>query len=120
MTDAQNSAPVGPGRPPKEYQFKPGQPSPNPGGRPKQVRELLDLARRAVPQALALAMKFIVDEKEDSRVRLEAAKFITSYGLGTPPREPHPDALESMSDEELRQEILERLSGELASRPSAS
>lgn len=36
---------VGPGRPPVEHQFKPGQPSPNPGGRPKglarKVREIM-------------------------------------------------------------------------------
>lgn len=32
-------------------------------------------------------MKLLIDENQDSRVRLDAAKFLTSYGLGAPPRE---------------------------------
>lgn len=70
----------------KPHLWKPGQ-SGNPGGRPKQVRELLELARTSVPKAFALAKELMADPGEDSRVRLEAAKFLTSYGIGAPPRE---------------------------------
>jgi hypothetical protein len=59
----------------------------NPGGRPKEVRELIELARSAVPRAFALAQNLLGDSDEESRVRLEAAKFLTSYGLGAPPRQ---------------------------------
>lgn len=58
----------------------------NPGGRPKGVRELLALAREDVPECLAFARGLLRDEDADKRVRLEAAKFITAYGLGAPPK----------------------------------
>lgn len=70
----------GPGRP-----FQKGR-SPNPGGRPKAVRELLDLARKEVPASFELAVRLRDDENGEPRVRLEAAKFITAYGLGAPPK----------------------------------
>lgn len=73
-------------RPPEGQRFRPGQ-SGNPSGRPKAVRELIELARESVPKAFGLAAKLMVNEDEDSRVRLEAAKFLTSYGIGAPPRE---------------------------------
>lgn len=77
----------------------------NPGGRPRAVRELLSLARSAVPRALELAVSFVEDERLDARVRLEAAKLLVSYGLGSPPRaEPEDDfsaQLRAMSTEEL-------------------
>ena len=44
----------------------------NPGGRPKAVRELLDLARESVPDALAFAKKLLANETADDRVRLDA------------------------------------------------
>lgn len=57
----------------------------NPGGRPKQVRELLELAREACPAAIELAKSYMGDAELDPRVRLEAAKLLMSYGLGKPP-----------------------------------
>lgn len=77
----------------------------NPGGRPKGVKELLELARSAVPAALALAMKVLGDDEEEARVRLEAAKFLTAYGIGQPPREPVVDPYDSLSDDELERQI---------------
>lgn len=67
--------------------FPPGV-SGNPGGRPRAVRELLDLARESVPEALAFAKRLLADEKADARVRLDAAKFLTAYGLGAAPKLP--------------------------------
>ncbi len=61
--------------------------SPNPGGRPKIVRELLDLARASVPDAFAFARKVLLDEKEQTRNRLECAKFLVAYGLGAPKKQ---------------------------------
>ena len=63
----------------------------NPKGRPRAVRELLDRARKSVPAALELAEQLMGDAEVEARVRLEAAKFLTSYGLGAPPKQPHDD-----------------------------
>jgi hypothetical protein len=87
-TPAQNSAP--------EPSQARGRPFPkgtsgNPGGRPKAVRELLEVARSAVPRALAFATKLLDDTKAEARVRLDAAKFVCAYGLGAPPRLPLED-----------------------------
>lgn len=110
MAGAQNSAPER-GRP-----FKPGQ-SGNPGGRPKQVKELLDLARGDVPEAFALARKFLRDEEVEDRTRLDAAKFIVSYGLGAPPRDPHDTQAAIYVNADLSDEQLQaRLDALLAKR----
>lgn len=81
MKKAQNSAAES-----KPWQFKKGQ-SGNPGGRPKAVRELLERARKSVPAAFDLAERLLEDEEAEPRVRLDAAKFLTSYGIGAPPKE---------------------------------
>jgi hypothetical protein len=72
------------------------------------VKELLDLARSEVPASFDLAVKLRDDEHQDSRVRLEAAKFLTTYGLGAPPKEAPKDETEALTDEELEREV-ERL-----------
>jgi hypothetical protein len=79
----------------------------NPGGRPRAVRELIEVARASVPKALALAVQFMDDERVDPRVRLEAAKLITSYGIGTPHKQ------QDDHDERERQEILAMSDAEL-------
>lgn len=65
--------------------FKPGQ-SGNPKGRPKKVLDLLEQARGSVPKALEYANKLLDDEEADAKLRLDAAKFLTSYGIGAPPK----------------------------------
>ena len=88
----------------------------NPGGRPRQVRELLSLARTAVPRALELAASYVDDERMDARVRLEAAKLLLSYGLGAPPKLPSHEedeieaaALRAMSDADLERLVRQHL-----------
>lgn len=58
----------------------------NPGGQRKKVRELCELARESMPKVFAFALRVVDDEAEDTRTRLDAGKFLASYGLGTPPR----------------------------------
>lgn len=58
----------------------------NPKGRPKKVLELLELARADVPEAFELARKLMKDGQADPKLRLEAARFLTSYGVGGPPK----------------------------------
>lgn len=65
--------------------FAKGQ-SGNPGGRPKAVRELQERARLSVPAAFAFAEDLLADAEADARVRLDAAKFLTMYGLGAAPK----------------------------------
>lgn len=86
----------------------------NPGGRPRQVRELLALARQSVPRALALAAEFVENTQLDARVRLDAAKVLLGYGLGSAPKLETPAddeelaALRAMSDEELERVVRQR------------
>lgn len=99
--------------------FPPGV-SGNPSGRPKAVRELLELARAEVPASFDLAKKLRDDETQDGRVRLEAAKFLTAYGLGAPPKAAHDDRdgdgeedpLSKLSDAEIADLASRRLSTE--------
>ena len=68
----------------------------NPGGRPKQVLSLLKFCRKRTPKALALCVKLIEDETTTydeakdrisyQKLRLEAAKFLATYGMGAPPK----------------------------------
>ena len=107
--------------PSKRRQGGKGRPFPkgvsgNPTGKPKQVRELLEVARRSVPDAFALAEKLMNGAAVEPRVRLEAAKFLTSYGLGAPPKEPLPDQVTTLTDDELLAEIDRRASA----RPGGS
>lgn len=50
------------------------------------MKELLELARSQAPKAIEYAAALLDDEEQDARVRLEAAKFLVSYGLGAPPK----------------------------------
>lgn len=75
-----------------------GGPSPNPGGRPKATRELLEEFRAATPRAREVAESIMDNVALDPKLRLDAAKFIASYGLGKPPS----IELDEPTDEESR------------------
>lgn len=139
---AQKKRKNGPGRP-----FYSGDPRINSGGRPKAVKELLEVARGHAPRAIALAASYLdeqpqpdLDELErrlgleksldgnplaeairllvaearilrasarlDPRVRMEAVKFIASYGLGSPPKQSD-DEFSEMTDEQMVEAVLD-------------
>lgn len=67
----------------------------NPGGRIKKVTKLLRMATKHAPRAMAYAVA-LLDEPELSeepkdmltqrKVKLEAAKLLMAYGIGSPPK----------------------------------
>lgn len=78
---ADNSNPErkrGPGRP-----FKKGQ-SPNPGGRPKAVKEVIELAREHTTHAVRRLAELLDDP--DGRVVVAAAKELLDRGYGKAPQ----------------------------------
>lgn len=105
--------------------WKPGK-SGNPGGMPKQVKHLLERARQSVPAALDFADELLKDVTADPRVRLEAAKFLCSYGLGAPPKVlPEDDdkrvsATDELTVEELRALARQSLADDASESEDAS
>lgn len=98
----------------------------NPGGRAKRVKELTEMARREVPAAIEFAARLIADETADVRVRLEAAKFVAAYGLGSPRRLDESDEADgiaerfrSMTDEQLEAVLREEVAQRNAMRQQA-
>jgi hypothetical protein len=55
---------VGPGRPPKQYTWKPGGPSPHPTGRPKKVLSMKPDLKKALEAALNEKVVITKDKKE--------------------------------------------------------
>ncbi len=93
---AQNSgktAKRGPGRP-----FPKGK-SGNPGGRPKQHQEIVELARIAAPDAIAKLIQLM--DHRDPRVCLAACSVLLDRGYGKPGQAELPSA-----DEEPQRFVL--------------
>jgi len=63
----------------------------NPGGYSREIRELKRLARREVPASFATAVAIRDNLQAADRDRLEACKFLASYGLGAPSKAPESD-----------------------------
>ena len=61
-----------------------GCPSPNPGGRPRQVVELVEASREHTPEALGVVVKVMREAKRLS-TRLRAAEIILDRGWGRAP-----------------------------------
>ena len=63
--------------------FKKGQKCPNPGGRPKVVKEVAELARQYGPQAIE-KMIHLMQNAADERTQLAAAQALLDRGYGKP------------------------------------
>lgn len=78
---------VGPGRPPVETRFKPGQ-SGNPSGRPKSLaRKVREVAGGEDGETLVFFLASVMaDPKEKTQHRLEATKLLLERGWGKAPQ----------------------------------
>lgn len=99
---------------PIKGRFVAGAPSPNPGGRPRQVRELAVRCREMTDAILADLGAIIGNKRSRPADRISAARVLLSYGYGAAPISveisggEHPvgvAALRALSSEELRQRI---------------
>jgi hypothetical protein len=91
--------------------FQPGQ-SGNPGGRPRVIAELRELARAHAPEAVAELARLAKDAKSET-ARIAAIKELLDRAYGNPTQfvatENDEPALNDLNLEELRAEILSDL-----------
>ena len=76
----------------------------NPGGRPKALREMTELAREKGPEAIEFLTRVVRDESELTRHRIRAAELLLDRGYGKPSQTVHTNVARSfaeLSDEEL-------------------
>lgn len=83
----------------------------NPGGKPKRVLELQQLALSESAASFKVIIALRDNANEESRVRLAAAKLLIAYGIGEPPKVVEIDApptsvpgdpMDALTIEELR------------------
>ena len=82
--------------------FKPGQGG-NPGGRPKSLHRLTDLARAHTEAAIGVLVEIMHDETAPPTARAAAANHVLdrAWGKATQPVDMAGNGLERLSDEEL-------------------
>ena len=56
----------------------------NPGGRPKEIQEIVDLARQACPAAIRTLKEITLDENAPPAARVHAANSLLDRGYGKP------------------------------------
>ena len=80
--------------------FKPGQ-SGNPGGRPKVLAQVRELAREKSVEAINTLVAIMRDEAQDARARVAAANAILDRGWGKPAQAIELDARHQWAGEEI-------------------
>src|SRR3712207_1476389 len=76
----------------------------NPGGRPKALREVTELARQHGAEAIEFLTRVVRDENERPQHRIRAAELLLDRGYGKPSQTVHTNVARSfaeLSDEEL-------------------
>ena len=87
MTEAHNSN-TAQTDPPKKRKvvgrpFVKGQPSPNPGGKPKDLKQIVELARSFAPAAIKALADIAIDGRKEE-TRIAAAEALLTRGYGRP------------------------------------
>jgi hypothetical protein len=99
---------------PRGRPFRPGQ-SGNPGGRPKVLAEVRDLARASTLEALETIRHLMADEKIPPAIRLSAAEALLDRAWGKSATV-QPSDLNRPAWRELPQEVLDQLARYRCSR----
>ena len=91
----------------------------NPGGRPKKVLELVEMARTHCQEAIERAASLLNATTEeggpDGKVIMAAAQFLRDTGMGRPAQVEFD--LAQVTDEALRAEILRRAESRKPAEP---
>ena len=61
-----------------------GGPSPNPGGRPKAIAEVVELAREHTTNAIEKLVEIINNPKANAQARVKAIEVLLDRGYGRP------------------------------------
>jgi hypothetical protein len=82
----------------------------NPGGRPRELRDVIELARSHSPSAIAALAKIMRDEQSPPAARVGAANAILDRAHGRPPQAiAHLGAVAAYNLDLLSEEQLEQL-----------